>query len=168
MSPGKVKRFLAQAIPEDFASRQLNDTGFASRQAIGFLKRLWPDVGVDAPVHVQAVTGRVTTQLRRLWELNNILADDGKKTRADQPASRNRCTRCSLRPSWPDTEAIGLLAGEGQCRGNEATSRCALVGIRADATHAIEEIVVSHRVRKKVSGPLHAEMPLGYTGQDHY
>ncbi|MFL5286358.1 MAG: type II CRISPR RNA-guided endonuclease Cas9, partial [Rhodopila sp.] len=55
MSLGKVKRFLAESIPDNFAARQLNDTGFAARQAVLFLKRLWPDVGVDAPVHVQVV-----------------------------------------------------------------------------------------------------------------
>ena len=83
MSPGKVKRFLAETMPDDFASRQLNDTGYAARQAISMLRRLWPDVGIDAPVTVQGVTGRVTAQLRKLWGLNNILSDDGKKTRAD-------------------------------------------------------------------------------------
>jgi CRISPR-associated endonuclease Csn1 len=83
MSPRKVKRFLAEAMPDDFTSRQLNDTGYAARQAVACLKRLWPDIGPNAPVTVQAVTGRMTAQLRKLWSLNNILADDGEKTRAD-------------------------------------------------------------------------------------
>jgi CRISPR-associated endonuclease Csn1 len=38
--------------------------------------------------------------------------------------------------------------------------------IRANAETAVAAIMVSHRVRKKVSGPLHDEMPLGYTKQD--
>ncbi|MCI0466551.1 MAG: type II CRISPR RNA-guided endonuclease Cas9, partial [Beijerinckiaceae bacterium] len=83
MAPGKAKRFVAEKMPDDFAARQLNDTAYAARQAIAFLKRLWPDVGPTAPVNVQAVSGRVTAQLRRLWGLNNILSDDGEKTRAD-------------------------------------------------------------------------------------
>ncbi len=166
MSPGKVKRFLADTMPDDFASRQLNDTGYAARQAIGMLKRLWPDVGIEAPVTVQAVTGRVTAQLRKLWGLNNILSDDGEKTRADHrhhaidaltvacthPGMTNKLSRYweakddpaapkpRLPPPWPD--------------------------IRADAERAVAAIVVSHRVRKKVSGPLHEEMPLGYTNKD--
>ena len=70
-------------MPDDFASRQLNDTGYAARQAMAFLKRLWPDVGPTAHVTVQAVTGRVTAQLRERWQLNHILADDGEKTRDD-------------------------------------------------------------------------------------
>ena len=83
MTEGKAKRFCAEAMPDDFANRQLNDTGYAARQAMAFLKRLWPDVGSTAPVNVQAVTGKVTAQLRRRWGLNHILADDGEKTRDD-------------------------------------------------------------------------------------
>ena len=70
-------------MPDDFASRQLNDTGYAARQASEFLKRLWPDVGPTADRNVQPVTGKVTAQLRRRWGLNHILGDDGEKTRAD-------------------------------------------------------------------------------------
>jgi CRISPR-associated endonuclease Csn1 len=39
-------------------------------------------------------------------------------------------------------------------------------GIRTDAERAVAEIVVSHRVRKKVSGPLHKETTYGDTGID--
>ena len=45
MSPGKIQRFQAHAIPEDFAARQLNDTGYAAREAVAYLKKLWPDQG---------------------------------------------------------------------------------------------------------------------------
>lgn len=38
--------------------------------------------------------------------------------------------------------------------------------IRTDATKAVNKIVVSHRVRKKVSGPLHKETTYGDTGVD--
>jgi CRISPR-associated endonuclease Csn1 len=165
MSRRKVKKFMAESMPDDFASRQLNDTGYAARQILGQLKCLWPDIGLEAPVMVQAVTGKVTWQLRKLWGLNNILSDDGEKTRADHrhhaidalvvacthPGMTNRLSRYwqakdgpraekpSLPPPWP--------------------------AVRADAERVVAAIVVSHRVRKKVSGPLHEEMPLGYTGQ---
>lgn len=166
MPPGKMKRFLAESMPDDFAARQLNDTGYAARQAVSFLQRLWPDVGPEAPVTVQAVTGRVTAQLRKLWVLNNILADDGEKTRADHrhhaidaltiacthPGMTNRLSRYwqakddpqvapfEMRPPWP--------------------------GIRAETARAVADIVVSHRVRRKVSGPLHKETVYGDTNED--
>ena len=166
MSRGKAKRFCdPRPLPDDFVERQLNDTGYAARQAVAFLQRLWPDVGPTAPVHVQAVTGRVTAQLRRLWGLNNVLSDDGEKTRADHrhhaidaltvacthPGMTNRLSRYwqakddlraerpDLTPPWPT--------------------------IRADAEQAVADIVVSHRVRKKISGPLHKETTYGDTQQ---
>jgi len=165
MSRGKIKRFLASSIPEGFASRQLNDTGFASRQAIGFLKRLWPDVGVESPVNVQAVTGRVTAQLRKLWELNNILSADGEKTRADH---RHHAID-ALVVACADAGLTHKLSAYWQARDAGAGVRPRLdppwATIRADAARAVEQINVSHRVRKKISGPLHGEMPLGYTNQ---
>jgi CRISPR-associated endonuclease Csn1 len=166
MSPGKVKRFLARSMPDDFAARQLNDTGYAARETIAFLKRLWPDLGPEAPVTVQAVTGRVTAHLRRFWGLNNVLAADGEKTRADHrhhaiDALTVACTHPGM------TQRLSRF---WQAMDDRHAKRPDLPPpwptIRADAQEAVAELVVSHRVRKKVSGPLHDEMPLGYTGQN--
>jgi CRISPR-associated endonuclease Csn1 len=166
MSQGKIKRFLAPSIPEGFASRQLNDTGYASRQAIGFLKRLWPDVGVESPVNVQAVTGRVTAQLRKLWELNNILSADGEKTRADH---RHHAID-ALVVACADPDLTQKLSAYWQARDAGTAVRPHLEQpwptIRTDAAQAIAEVVVSHRVRKRVSGSLHKEKPFGYTNHD--
>jgi len=49
MSPGKIKRFLAPSIPEGFAARQLNDTGYAAREALTYLKKLWPGNQIAGP-----------------------------------------------------------------------------------------------------------------------
>jgi CRISPR-associated endonuclease Csn1 len=166
MSPGKVKRFLAETMPDDFASRQLNDTGYAARQAIAMLRRLWPDVGIEAPVTVQAVTGRVTAQLRKLWGLNNILSNDGEKTRADHrhhaiDALTVACTHPGI---------TNKLSRYWEAKDNIHAPKPHLPppwrDIRSDAERAVEAIVVSHRVRKKVSGPLHKETTYGDTGVD--
>lgn len=166
LPPSKVKRFLAESLPADFASRQLNDTSYASRQAIAFLKRLWPDLGPEAPVTVQAVTGRVTAQLRRLWGLNNILADDGEKTRADhRHHAIDALTVACVHPGMTNR-----LSRYWQAKDDRRTPNPELPPpwptIRADAERAVKEIVVSHRVRRKVSGPLHRETVYGDTGQD--
>jgi CRISPR-associated endonuclease Csn1 len=166
MPPGKIKRFLAQAIPEGFAARQLNDTGFAARQTIDFLKRLWPDVGIEAPVNVQPVSGRVTAQLRKLWGLNNVLAADGEKTRADHrhhavDALVVACTHPGLTQK---------LSTYWQAKDDPGAPRPNLPppwpSIRADADEMVAKIVVSHRVRRKLSGPLHKETVYGDTGRD--
>lgn len=166
MPRGKIRRFLAESLPEDFASRQLNDTGFAARQAVAFLKRLFPDQGPASPVRVQAVTGRVTAQLRKLWSLNNILADDGEKTRADHrhhaiDALTVACTHQGMTQRlsryWQDKD---------DQRAKAPHLPPPWPTVRADAEKAVAEIVVSHRVRRKVSGPLHKETTFGDTGED--
>lgn len=166
MSPGKVKRFLAQTIPEGFASRQLNDTGFAARQTVAFLRRLWPDLGAEAPVNVQPVSGRVTAQLRRLWGLNNVLAEDGEKTRADH---RHHAVD-ALVVACTDPRLTAKLSSYWQAKDDPKAPKPSLSplwpNIRADADWAVAQIVVSHRVRKKLSGPLHKETVYGDTGQD--
>lgn len=166
MSAGKIRRFLAAFIPDGFAARQLNDTGYAAREAASYLKMLWPDIGSEAPVKVQAVSGRVTAHLRRLWGLNNILADDGEKTRADHrhhavdaltvacchPGVTQRLARY-----WQDSDNPG--APKPHLPPPWAT-------IRSDAEQAVADIVVSHRVRKKLSGPLHKETVYGDTKEN--
>lgn len=88
----------------------------------------------------------MTVQLRRLWELNNILSDDGKKTRADLGIT-NRLSRY-----W-------------QQRDDRSAKHPHLpppwLNIRKDAEHVVAGIIVSHRVRKKISGPLHKETTYG-------
>lgn len=164
MSPGKAKKFLAESIPDDFSSRQLNDTGYAARQIVAMLARLWPDVE-NAPVAVQAVSGRVTAQLRKLWQLNNILADDGEKTRADH---RHHAVD-ALAVACAHPGVTNQLSQYWQRRDLPGATRPELPlpwpTIRADATQAVGDIVVSHKVRKKVSGPLHKETTYGDTGQ---
>lgn len=162
----KVNRLLAKDLPEDFTARQLVDTGYAARQILAQLKRLWPDLGPTASVRVEPVTGRVTAQLRRFWGLNNVLAEDGEKTRADHrhhavdalvvacthPGMTNRLSRYWQRRDEPGVEEPDLPPPWPT--------------IRRDAERAVADIVVSHRVRKKVSGGLHKETVYGDTGID--
>ena len=168
MSPGKIRRFLAPSIPEGFATRQLNDTGYAAREAVAYLKKLWPDQGPEAPVKVFAVSGRVTGHLRRLWGLNNILAGDGEKTRADHrhhaiDALTVACCHPGMTQKlsryWQEKEEDDRRAPQPYLPPPWET-------IRIDAERAAEAIVVSHRVRRKVSGPLHKEKVYGDTGED--
>ena len=170
MPRGKVKRFLADDFAEwqhDFAARQLNDTGYAAREAIAFLKRLWPDRGPDAPVTVRAVSGRVTGQIRRLWGLNNILADDGEKTRADHRHHAIDALTVACVGAHPDmTRKLSRYWQQEEAGAEKPYLPPPWTTIRGDATKAVADIVVSHRVRKKVSGALHKEMYYGDTGEE--
>ncbi len=162
----KIRRFLAASFAEagtpKFEERQLRDTAYASVLARDFLKSLYPDDGSMAPVIT--CNGSITAQFRDAWELNTLLSDNNRKNRADHrhhavdalavalttPAFVKRLSdwnadwRKGLRPElpkpWPS--------------------------ILSDADQVLQRIVVSHRVRKKVSGALHSETYYGDTGQD--
>ena len=167
MSKSKALRFCREEpLPDDFTSRQLNDTGYAARQAVTFLNRLWPDTGPETPVTVQTVSGRVTAQLRRLWHLNNILSGNGDKTREDH---RHHAVD-ALAVACAHPGVTQMLSGFWQNKDNHSAQHLHLPtpwsAIRTDAERAISEIVVSHRVRKKVSGSLHMETTYGDTSED--
>jgi CRISPR-associated endonuclease Csn1 len=165
LSRGKIKRFLAKSIPDDFASRQLNDTGYAARQAIASLRRLWPDVGIEgAPVRVHAVTGRVTARLRKEWGLNNILSDDGEKTRADH--RHHAVDALVVACAHPGLTQVLSRFWEQKDAPNAPKPHLPppWPAIRVDAARHIESLVVSHRVCKKISGPLHKATAFGDTG----
>lgn len=167
MSRGKAKRFCREEpLPDDFASRQLNDTGYAARQAVDFLKRLWPDVGPKAPVNVQTVSGKVTAQLRKYWELNNILSDDGEKTRADHRHHAIDALAVACAHPGVTQKLSRYLQQKDDLRAERPRLDAPWPTIRADAEKAVSEIVVSHRVRKKISGPLHKETVYGDTGEN--
>ncbi len=168
MSRGKAKRFCSElAMDDDFKRRQLNDTGYAARQAVTFLRRLWPDIGSAAPVTVQTVSGRVTAQLRRLWGLNNILSEDGEKTRADhRHHAIDALVVACAHPGMTQDLSRYWQAKDDPVAPKPPPLDPPWRDIRADAAAWKEKILVSHRVRKKVSGPLHDEMPLGYTKHD--
>jgi len=164
MTPGKIKRFLAKSIPDDFASRQLNDTRYAARETIASLKRLWPDIGPNAPVKVQAVSGRVTAKLRKFWGLNNILGLDGEKNREDHRHHAVDALVVAL--THPGvTEVLSHYWRSERERLPEAKIVPPMQDLVTQTKAAVEEIVVSHRVQKKVSGPLHEEKVLGDTSQ---
>jgi len=63
----KAKRFVSQTdfLPESFIQRQLNDTRFISKKAKEILSEICTDVRV--------LPGSLTSELRHLWGLNNII-----------------------------------------------------------------------------------------------
>lgn len=163
---GKVRRFLAETIPDDFQARQLNDTGYAARMAVASLKRLWPDLGPSSPVNVSAVSGQITSHLRRLWGLNGILSEDGQKTRDDHRHHAIDAVTVALtdHSSTQRLSRYWKLKDDPEAVAPEFPP--AWPTIRRDVERLVGNIIVSHRVRRKISGPLHKETVFGDTGID--
>jgi CRISPR-associated endonuclease Csn1 len=166
LPPQKIRRFLNpnvnDEISDDWAERQLRDTSYAAREARDFLARLWPDEGKPRPV--ETVNGRVTAELRKRWGLNTLLGDDGKKNRGDHRHHAVDALTCAL----TSRAYVKRLADYFK---TERTAPDAHVPkpwktIREDAEKILPHVVVSHKVSRKVSGPLHKETTWGDTRQD--
>lgn len=161
----KARRFAASAIPEDFAARQLTDTGYAARQAVGFLKMLFPDLGQAGEVRVATLSGRVTSRLRHNWGLNNILSDSGGKSRADHRHHAIDALVVALaHPGYTQRLSRWFQARDSATPQPEPELRPPLPDVRHQAEKKVAETIVSHRVRRKVSGPLHKDTTYGDTG----
>jgi CRISPR-associated endonuclease Csn1 len=161
----KARRFAATEIPADFAARQLIDTGYAARQAVGFLKMLFPDLGQAGEVRVATLSGRVTSRLRHNWGLNNILSDSGEKTRADHRHHAIDALVVALaHPGYTQRLSRWFQARDAATPQPEPPLDPPFADLRAQATGKVAEITVSHRVRRKVSGPLHKDTTYGDAG----
>ena len=161
----KARRFAAVEIPADFASRQLNDTGYAARQAVGFLKQLFSDLGQSGEVRVATLSGRVTSRLRRNWGLNGILSDSGEKTRADHRHHAIDALVAALaHPGYTQRLSNWFQARDSAVPMAEPSLDPPFANVRQQAEAKVGEIVVSHRVRRKVSGPLHKDTTYGDAG----
>lgn len=165
MPVGKARRFLSVSIPEDFASRQFNDTSHTAREIVTWLEKLRLNQCPASPVTIHAVSGQLAAQMRRLWGLNNILGQGSEKTRADhRHHAIDALTVACCHPGIPQE-----LSRYWQVECDPGTRRHRLPlpwkSIRSNAEKTVKDITVSHRVRRKVSGPLHKETVYGDTGK---
>jgi len=144
---------------EDWASRQLNDTRYASKLAVEYLGYLYggreDDTGKQ---RIFATRGGVTSFLRSVWHLNSLLDDGPTKTRDDH---RHHAVDAIVVALTTPT-AIKMLSDAAR---NARVQRRHLFadvpepwsGFRQDAEDAIENIKVSHRPKRKLSGALHKD-----------
>ena len=161
----KARRFAAAEIPADFAARQLTDTGYATRQAVGFLKMCYPDLGLEGEVRVATLSGRVTSRLRHNWGLNGILSASGEKTRADHRHHAIDALVAALaHPGYTQRLSRWFQARDAATPQPEPPLDPPFADVRRQAETWKDRIVVSHRVRRKVSGPLHKDTTYGDAG----
>jgi CRISPR-associated endonuclease Csn1 len=167
----KLKRFRLndeelEVFLDDFRDRQLNDTAYASRLAAGYLGLLYGGLSdAQGNRRVQAASGQTTAYFRSLWKLNSILNDGPSTDGGRVPKSRD-----DHRHHAVDAVVIGLTDAGMVKRLSDAAQRAPLAGRKRFAAlegpwpdfvdslrQEIGQIVVSHRVSKKVSGALHEE-----------
>ncbi len=160
----KLRRFLmtetdAAELLKDFTERQLNDTKYASKLAAKYLARLYGGKSDETGMRVLSCAGKVTSALRRVWDMNRVLNVVPEKSRDDH------------RHHAVDAVAIALCSSKWIKALSDASAktlhrrplRSALLadpwpGFRDDLNQKIhEQTPVSHRPKRKLSAALHGD-----------
>lgn len=165
----KRRRFLEKNVTPETAMENytapLNDTKYASKEAKAYLQRL----GISS----QAGKGMLTAMLRRFWGLNSILrTEDAPETdKTKRKKSKNRGDHRhhaidAIVIALTEPRIVQLLTrvhlSEGRLRMDDFPAPWD--GFRDEVAARVADIVVSHRVSKKISGALHKDTSYGATG----
>ncbi len=171
-NPGKLKRFMLRSEDEleEFSSRQLNDTRYASVLAGRLLGTLYG--GRDVPTNtgtrqaIFASSGAVTATLRRVWGLESILREAVPSTNGQSKGK----PRTDHRHHAIDAITIALtkqsVIHAMSCAASVDTNsqhsarsfrslQAPWVDFVASIRPQIENMVVSHRPEHKMNGELH-------------
>ena len=162
----KLWRFQADALEiwkrdhDGFTARHLNDTRYIGRLTKEYLELICPFKRIDV------LTGRLTALLRGHWGLNSVLHDDGKSQGGELPKKKNREDH---RHHAVDAIVIGMTSRSMLQKVSTAANRAEELkletifekhndgksaidpwdGFRDDVREAIQNIVVSHKPRRK-------------------
>lgn len=156
----KLRRFQAQEVPSDFASRQLNDTRYNSVLAAEFLGLLyggrWDESGRR---RIIPIAGGITAQVRQAWQLNRILGFGNEKNRQDHRQHAIDAVVLAL----TGQELVNKLQSSA-ARGIPRDGRIVLDefevpwhAFQQQCETKIKQILVSHRLDRRLQGPLHNE-----------
>lgn len=147
----------------DFTQRQLNDTRYASRLASDFVGMLYGGkIDAAARQRVFVSAGGATAIVRRKLGLEGLLGG-GEKNRKDH--RHHAIDALAIALTGPrEVQAIARASSDAVQRG-EAAHRIRLEPpwpeLVADAGKIIDGITVSHRVDRRLAGPLHQETTYG-------
>lgn len=170
----KYRRFLQKEVKQDeFINRQLTDTGYIARATGEYLRCLF-----DQPHRVLGIKGQLTAELRHQWGLNTLLEE-----MPDSPAWREDAT--GKQPAGPKNRAdhrhhaldavvvaltdrsrlqhLSRIRKDGGTRETGEVLPEPWAHFRSNVSEALQEVNVSHRVQRKVSGGLHEDTIYGPT-----
>ena len=160
----KRRKFEQQTLDEeDFTERHLNDTRYISRAAKDYLLTLG--------CKVQIGNGRLTSILRKKWNLNQILnfhGDTVKKNRDDH--RHHAIDACVVALTSPGLlqKVSQLSAKLEQIELNDPKFVIGepWAGFHQELSKAIYQINVSHAPTRKIAGALHEDTAYGYIEEE--
>jgi len=173
---GKRKRLLAESIPDGFAARDATDTAYMTKVARHYLTYL-----VEKEHHIFCTKGKHTAFLRKQWGLNSLLRNDllDLKNREDHrhhaldaiviaacdPGLIQKISKeLTFQNHWRDkTNDQGQPVRIYRLKPVADNITPPWQTFAIDTENSLNQIWVSHRPNRKVSGPLHEETNYGPT-----
>ena len=148
----------ADVMERDFISSQLNDTRYISRAANDYLATLGCDVSVSK--------GVTTSWLRYQWDLNRLLGDRDVKERTDHrhhliDAAVIACVDRKFYTTLVSL-AKSLEASSTGLSMNDIHTDPPWPEFRDQLQTELENIIVSHDPRRRITGALHEETGVGF------
>lgn len=154
---GYYLRRNADEVAERFRNRNLGDTRYATRLALGLLGRLYPSEGEP---HVLARPGQLTAKLRRVWGLDDLKKDaDGKRLPDDRHHALDAIVLASTTQSMlmKLTRAAQEAERQGLPRGFDfAEVPPPAAGFRDVVRQTVAQVFVSRTERRRARGEAHA------------
>jgi CRISPR-associated endonuclease Csn1 len=138
-------------IIEEFSSRQLNDTRYASRLAAGYVGQLYGGtVDASGVQRVQTSSGGLTARLRQALGL-----EKNRKDHRHHALDAITVALASPAVVKAMSDAASLEADAG--RNERLQFPMPWDGFQDQVRHALDSVVVSHRVDRRLAGALHEE-----------
>jgi CRISPR-associated endonuclease Csn1 len=163
-NPRKVRRFTINetekaTLLEEFSTRQLNDTRYASRLAAQYAGMLYGGVVDEAGTkRVQTCSGPVTAYLRNEWDLNRILNAEPVKSRNDHRHHAVDAIAIAM-CSQGMVQHLSAAAANAMARGRRrfGVLEQPWSGFREQASEKIMATLVSLKPEYKLQGAMHDE-----------
>ncbi len=151
----KREKFFQQEIDlKENISRELNDTRYITREVVRYLRKLG--------CIVKGTKGKITSELRHSWGLNNILDFNGTgiKNREDH---RHHAIDAAV-VAVTKNDHLHTLAATKYATGDNSFPQ-PWHDFRDELEKRVSKIIVSHRPSRRIRGRLHEETAYGPTGQ---
>jgi len=143
---------------EEFTNRQLTDTAYMSRLAAEYMGLLYGGrIDAEGTARVRVSPGRVTSYLRREWDLNKILGVSDEKERGDHRHHAIDALVIALTGA-SEIQTLSRAAEKAEAQNQHRLFMAVdqpWDGFLSDVFTGVEGINVSSRVSRKLNGQLH-------------
>jgi CRISPR-associated endonuclease Csn1 len=162
----KLRRFQLSELSEfeDFTARHLNDTRYASKEAVEYLGRLYGGrVDAKGRQRVFTISGGITAKIRNAFQLNGLLGGE-RKNRDDHRHHAVDALVVALTKADVVEELSRVASRSYDTRVRFNLNDVAGKGFLEHVREKVSEITVTHHVNKKARGGLHKDTIYGFCG----